>query len=191
MVQKMTIKNPYVNIENPKKEQKKQFIFCGWNDNELSPQLDTIFSYRSLKDEDRGSNFFWRNFKCCESAMIIDKFLDIYVLERMCKEINEREKSIDKFFIKILYSRNKDKKKKELMIKIENIAKQKKGNVEFKHIPDTKWIIHDRFVLMDDILWHFGADIGGGHKDFNAYSTGWENTEFEQLFDSLWKEFSK
>ncbi|MCP1445516.1 hypothetical protein J3D54_004648 [Pseudomonas sp. GGS8] len=33
--------------------------------------------------------------------------------------------------------------------------------------------IHDRFAVVDDELWHFGATVGGFHASVNAASRGW------------------
>lgn len=33
--------------------------------------------------------------------------------------------------------------------------------------------IHDRFAIIDNELWHFGATVGGFHRDVNAVSRGW------------------
>ena len=33
--------------------------------------------------------------------------------------------------------------------------------------------IHDRFALLDEYIWHFGAGIGGMHKSFHAISGPW------------------
>jgi len=33
--------------------------------------------------------------------------------------------------------------------------------------------IHDRFAIVDDELWHFGATVGGFHTSVNAASRGW------------------
>lgn len=33
--------------------------------------------------------------------------------------------------------------------------------------------IHDRFAVIDDELWHFGATVGGFHASVNAASRGW------------------
>ncbi len=33
--------------------------------------------------------------------------------------------------------------------------------------------IHDRFAIVDDELWHFGATVGGFHASVNAASRGW------------------
>jgi len=33
--------------------------------------------------------------------------------------------------------------------------------------------IHDRFAVIDDVLWHCGATVGGLHRDINAMTFGW------------------
>ena len=37
--------------------------------------------------------------------------------------------------------------------------------------------LHDRFVLFDGVIWHFGASAGGMHPGLNAYSGPWEDSE--------------
>lgn len=34
--------------------------------------------------------------------------------------------------------------------------------------------VHDRFAIIDDELWHFGATVGGFHPRVNAASRGWD-----------------
>lgn len=49
--------------------------------------------------------------------------------------------------------------------------------------------IHDRFAIIDDELWHFGATVGGFHRDVNAASRGWsaDTHKAVQFFDTAWK----
>ncbi|MFF7109342.1 hypothetical protein [Pseudomonas sichuanensis] len=49
--------------------------------------------------------------------------------------------------------------------------------------------IHDRFAIIDNELWHFGATVGGFHRDVNAASRGWnaETHDAVQFFDTVWK----
>ncbi len=49
--------------------------------------------------------------------------------------------------------------------------------------------IHDRFAIIDDELWHFGATVGGFHRDVNAASRGWSADAHKavQFFDTAWK----
>lgn len=47
---------------------------------------------------------------------------------------------------------------------------------------------HDRFAIVDDELWHWGANIGGTHHEVNAYSRGWSarDTGAADYFERLW-----
>jgi hypothetical protein len=48
---------------------------------------------------------------------------------------------------------------------------------------------HDRFAIVDDQLWHFGATVGGGHGSLTAASGPWPAAPsgFVDLFDRLWQ----
>lgn len=48
--------------------------------------------------------------------------------------------------------------------------------------------IHDRFAIIDNELWHFGATVGGFHRDVNAVSRGWnaEAHDAVRFFDTVW-----
>lgn len=48
--------------------------------------------------------------------------------------------------------------------------------------------VHDRFAILDNELWHFGATVGGLHRDVNAASRGWNATECgaKKFFDMAW-----
>lgn len=50
--------------------------------------------------------------------------------------------------------------------------------------------IHDRFAIVDDELWHFGATVGGFHKSVNAASRGWsaEDSGAIKFFELAWSE---
>lgn len=49
--------------------------------------------------------------------------------------------------------------------------------------------IHDRFAIVDNILWHFGSDIGASNASLNTTSYGWNANKngvisfFEELWD--------
>lgn len=48
---------------------------------------------------------------------------------------------------------------------------------------------HDRFALVDGILWHWGATVGGGYSGINACSYGWSSARrgVSTWFDKLWE----
>ena len=49
--------------------------------------------------------------------------------------------------------------------------------------------LHDRFAVVDDALWHFGATVGGGHPGVNAASGPWSAvcTKAITFFDECWR----
>ncbi|MGA0565658.1 hypothetical protein ACO2RV_24895 [Ancylobacter sp. VNQ12] len=74
--------------------------------------------------------------------------------------------------------------------------RQEHDNPSFKIditiIRDSKSFVrlpHDRFAIIDDELWHWGANVGGTHHLVNAYSRGWSarRTQADRYFDRLWK----
>lgn len=48
--------------------------------------------------------------------------------------------------------------------------------------------IHDRFAIVDDELWHFGATVGGFHADVSAASRGWRAADHGaiEFFEEIW-----
>ena len=48
--------------------------------------------------------------------------------------------------------------------------------------------IHDRFAIVDDELWHFGATVGGFHASVNAASRGWSAADSGAIafFELAW-----
>lgn len=48
--------------------------------------------------------------------------------------------------------------------------------------------IHDRFAIVDDELWHFGATVGGFHASVNAASRGWSAVDSGAIafFELAW-----
>jgi hypothetical protein len=49
--------------------------------------------------------------------------------------------------------------------------------------------VHDRFAIVDDELWHFGATVGGLHEELNAATRGWDSEQHEALrfFNDAWR----
>ena len=48
--------------------------------------------------------------------------------------------------------------------------------------------VHDRFSIIDDELWHFGATVGGLHDQVNAATRGWDVDDHGALdfFETAW-----
>lgn len=53
--------------------------------------------------------------------------------------------------------------------------------------------IHDRFAIIDDELWHFGATVGGFHSKVSAATRGWRASDHgaEEFFELAWNAKSK
>jgi len=49
--------------------------------------------------------------------------------------------------------------------------------------------VHDRFAIIDDVLWHCGATIGGLHNQINAMTYGWSalKTRAVDFFEDICK----
>jgi hypothetical protein len=48
--------------------------------------------------------------------------------------------------------------------------------------------MHDRFSIIDNELWHFGATVGGLHHLVNAATRGWnaEAHDAVRFFNDAW-----
>ena len=62
--------------------------------------------------------------------------------------------------------------------------------VQWYTMLDSKYypFLHDRFAVVDDALWRFGATVGGGHPSLNAASGPWsaEKTRAVEFFQECW-----
>lgn len=49
--------------------------------------------------------------------------------------------------------------------------------------------VHDRFAIVDDELWHFGATVGGLHEELSAATRGWDSEQHDALrfFNDAWR----
>lgn len=63
-----------------------------------------------------------------------------------------------------------------------SIQVNRRLKVNFKYL-------HDRFAIVDDELWHFGATVGGFHSEVNAASRGWSAVDSGaiEFFELVWK----
>lgn len=63
-------------------------------------------------------------------------------------------------------------------------------SIEIKrHLSDRNCdFIHDRFAIVDDELWHFGATVGGFHAKVSAASRGWRAADHGAIafFEEIW-----
>lgn len=65
-----------------------------------------------------------------------------------------------------------------------------KVKVEWRNLRRHSFpFLHDRFAIVDDALWHFGATVGGGHAGVNAASGPWPavDARAEDFFAECWR----
>ncbi len=57
------------------------------------------------------------------------------------------------------------------------------------NLKDLIYEIHDRFAIIDNELWHFGATVGGLHPGLSAASRGWAADKHGAIafFDCAWR----
>lgn len=86
---------------------------------------------------------------------------------------------------------NLDKMRKVLEICINSRRHGQQVNVRWKAVlrRDCYPFLHDRFAVVDDALWHFGATVGGGHPGLNAASGPWpaEKARAVEFFQECWR----
>lgn len=115
-----------------------------------------------------GCKEFWQSFRSARIIYIIDKKFDPVCFKRVEKEIETAQKCHDykdqqvKIFTSLSGEFKKTGQHKEIGT----------ASISIFFI-DKNALIHDRFVLMDNEIWHCGATIGGMHASLNALSGGW------------------
>ncbi|MEZ8652935.1 hypothetical protein AB6D60_02995 [Vibrio splendidus] len=61
-------------------------------------------------------------------------------------------------------------------------------NIQFTLLTHFNYI-HDRFAVIDDELWHFGATVGGFHSQVSAVTRGWDAEKHGaiEFFELAWQ----
>lgn len=63
------------------------------------------------------------------------------------------------------------------------------AKIEIKFALGSKFpYVHDRYAIIDNELWHFGATVGGLHSLVNAVTRGWDAEAHEavRFFNDAW-----
>lgn len=138
-----------------------------------------------------------------EKVWLIDEY--IFIPDANKSKIDDRISTIIDWFpdyiiasdIKILTKQNNEVSEEGLEIfkdrEIEINSKRNKGSIKCNIEVNTNLskrfnYIHDRFAIIDDELWHFGATVGGFHASVTATSRGWnaEETGAVGFFELAW-----
>lgn len=133
-------------------------------------------SWLGIKDRKklRRDGDFWSCFFTSQEAYIVDRFFSVdeyeSLIDLMCEQVIS---TLNTVFILCLNHfnevkiRNRTRNGKEadiqVVVKVINMGKAESPIFE----------IHDRFVLLDDEIWHFGGTVGGVNLHLTAYSRGW------------------
>ncbi len=101
---------------------------------------------------------------------------DIRLLTRHTQEVDE---SVQEEFRKRAHEINNHPARRGKQCSIEIKLHLSTRNCNF---------IHDRFAIVDDELWHFGATVGGFHASISAASRGWRAGDHGaiEFFEEIW-----
>lgn len=123
-----------------------------------------------------GSSEFWEAFKSSRDIVLVDMFFEEKHYNRVLYELEQIHNTLDYSpkYIRIYYDSqyNKDLQKIHSDKQKNNSTLFKKFTVEIYSFHDWD-LIHDRFAVMDQEIWHFGAAVGGMSKKLSALSRGW------------------
>ena len=98
-------------------------------------------------------------------------------LKIITDEINYKDGSVARDIeIKFRKLRPVTKNSKKLKVTIKDVKRSRLN------------LVHDRFAIVDEVLWHFGSDVGGRDPNLNAVSFGWDATQTRatSFFEDLW-----
>lgn len=66
------------------------------------------------------------------------------------------------------------------------LSENKRAEIQYRFFKGPP--IHDRFAIIDDVLWHFGSDVGSTNKSIHATSYGWNAVSLKavKFFEDFW-----
>lgn len=129
---------------------------------------------------------FWAAMEITKETYILDRYFHPPAMEMLYNSINKNPFITG---IHLLYGDThiRDVKFIKYKGKLQRLCEQNECNLELKEHYHSKIYpyIHDRFVLADNELWHFGAHVGGGYEGLSAISRGWAGQahDFKKIFD--------
>ncbi|MDP2501399.1 hypothetical protein BCT47_23505 [Vibrio splendidus] len=172
------------------------------------PEMEAIIS-RKHAEKINPLQTFWATFSSAQERLWI---IDPYFFnpeknkgsrqDRIKFVIDQLHETLDAYDIKIITkshntitNKNVDDdilrqfKEHVLLLNGFRVKGQEKCNIDIKFNLTTNFDhIHDRFAIIDDELWHFGATVGGFHSQVSAASRGWDASEHGaiEFFNLVW-----
>lgn len=152
------------------------------------PDIDQIQKrYSMIKSYKIPSTVFMKAMKTATDRIwILDKHMDLAELRQLENGFSRTSATN----IRLLTVSNPDPIKNHLE-KLRNSPGEEIRNpaiISVVQLKNLSQYIHDRFAILDQELWHFGANVGGAHSSLNAFSRGWDaaTTMAESSFNSIW-----
>ena len=151
--------------------------------------------FKTFPSHSPGDIYFWTKLKNAADGTIyfVDLFFDyknlnriIWICESFSRQMARRATKV----VIIIGSKAEARRLKEVYeFKRESFKGWKNVSLSICSIQDND-ILHDRFVLFDGNIWHFGASAGGMHPGLTAYSGPWEdsNKSLETLLETIVQE---
>ena len=127
--------------------------------------------YAELNSQKKYARKFWNRFQVANNIIIIDG----YAKEISTKIINSSIKKDAKLVIYTSCTR---------VEAIEMLSSINHSNTFFYNLKDII-VIHDRYAILDDELFHFGSTVGGLKEHFTTYSRGWDKNKLSGLLEFL------
>lgn len=148
-----------------------------WSENRLA--FDAIRTHTANKDKiSPGAGIFWTYIETAQTdVMFLDSHLQDFEVRRILLALSEREKRHDPNPICVRIISVFSEQSEESVVKAIEEHNFKYSTLEvFSYGKDLSDWIHDRFALIGDQMWHFGAKIGAMHKGINAFSGPWSDS---------------
>lgn len=107
-------------------------------------------------------------------------------LDSMIDMLHQRMFYIDD--IRIFFKKDEHKTDIDEVLKVFNADLLPKVHKEIQYKFFDYRFIHDRFAIIDDVLWHFGSDVGSTNKSIHATSYGWDANYLKAIkfFEDFW-----
>lgn len=130
-----------------------------------------------------GDAYFWKYLANCKfnDVYVIDNHFDICKMNRLISFMGDIPpiQNDERVSVMILTNGRKDlpAKGSDEWEEIREYAQEwERKSLSLKIMDDNDGqLVHDRFVLADGRIWHFGAAVGGMYGGLNAYSGPWED----------------
>ena len=151
--------------------------------------------YKTFLSCSPGDMYFWSELKKAADGTIylVDLHFDQRNLNRIvwiCEDFSKQFARVATKVVIITGRKSESKRLKEEYDCGREIFKEWKNvSLSICSIEDDD-ILHDRFVLFDGMIWHFGASAGAMHAGLSAYSGPWEDRKrsLETLLETLVRE---